>query len=120
MSEPKGENLKRIQNAVENTSYKPDILETIWSHLATDETSEWIQLIDKALFYYVEYLVDFCRVNTFWQKGMPFIDILAKKQSLLYKFLRFDDTAQIIYPDYLPESESTKISTEQRIVTDTQ
>jgi len=108
MSEPKGENLKRIQNAVENASYKPDILETIWSHLATAETSEWIQLIDKALFYYVEYLVDFCRVNTFRQKGMPFIDILAKKQSLWYKFLRFEDTAQIIYPDYLPESESTK------------
>ena len=106
MKEPKGENFKRIEDAIEGAPYKPDTLQNIWSHLATGETSKWIRLIDKALFYYVEYLVDFCRVNYFRKEGMRFIDILAKKKSLWHLFLRFDDESQIIYPKYIPQSES--------------
>ena len=108
MKEPKGENFKRIEDAIEGAPYKPDTLQNIWFHLATGETSKWIRLIDKALFYYVEYLVDFCRVNYFRKEGMKFIDILAKKKSLWHLFLRFDDESQIIYTEYIPQAESTK------------
>ena len=107
-------NLGRIVDAIDNASYKPDILKNIWSHLATDETSTWIQLIDKALFYYVEYLVDFCRVNTFRKTGMPFIDILAKKKALLCESLCFDDTARIEYRNFLQDPSKKKYGTKDR------
>jgi hypothetical protein len=107
-------NLNRIADAIDNASYKPDILKNIWSHLATDETSTWIQLIDKALFYYVEYLVDFCRVNTFRKTGIPFIDILAKKKALLCESLCFDDTARIEYRNFLQDPSKKKYGTKDR------
>jgi len=95
---PNPENFRRIQGAIQEQTYQPTILLNIWEHLDTTEAPEWTKIIDKALFYYIEYLVDFCRVNTFRNQGMPFIDLLAKKRGLDDKSLHFHDTAMIVHP----------------------
>jgi len=95
---PKNKNFQRIQCIILNQTYQPTILQNIWKHLDTMEAPEWTKFIDKALFYYIEYLVDFCRVNAFRTQGMPFIDLLAKKRGLDDGSLRFKDLAMIVHP----------------------
>jgi len=97
--------MKTIENAIDEQTYQHTILLNIWGNLQAKETLEWIKIIDKALFYYIEYLVDSCRVNAFREQGMPFIGFLAKKSPLYDGSLRFDDKAMIVNPLQL-----TKIS----------
>jgi len=95
---PKTANFQRIQCIISEQTYQPTILQNIWKHLDTTEAPEWTKTIDKALFYYIEYLVDFCRVIAFRTQGMPFIDLLAKKCALHDASLRFHDLAMIVHP----------------------
>ena len=100
IAKPAPDNFTRIQSAIQEQTYQPTILLNIWEHLDTTEAPVWTKIIDKALFFYVEYLVDFCRVNAFRRQGMPFIDLLAKKRNLTDGSLRFHDLAMIVHPTH--------------------
>ena len=100
INKPGTDNFRRIQSAIQDQTYQPSILLNIWEHLDTAEAPEWTKIIDKALFFYVEYLVDFCRVNAFRTLGMPFIDLLAKRSNLTDESLRFHDSAMIVHPTH--------------------
>ena len=100
IAKPAPDNFTRIQSAIQEQTYQPTILLNIWEHLDTTEAPVWTKIIDKALFFYVEYLVDFCRVNAFRTLGMPFIDLLAKRSNLTDESLRFHDSAMIVHPTH--------------------
>ena len=110
MPKPSDDNMKFIENAINAQTYQPTILQNIWGHLHAKEKLEWIRIVDKALFYYIEYLVDFCRVNSFRELGMPFIGLLAKKSPLYDGSLRFDDKANIFSHVHLPKLSNPRSS----------
>ena len=107
-SQPDESDLKRIKDTIDNQKEPPTIIKNIWKHLESEEHPDWIKVIDKALFFYIEYLVDFCRVNSFRNVGMRFIDTLAKKLPLSDNVLKFDDKTPIHNPAHLPESTCAK------------